>query len=304
MWSNYNPHPILDAYLAELGIRDQRRDLRDVFFELEEKGTTNIERFMEFAWENRDRNFPISQELPPGYIYGVRIQAVSPTEIKVGGGPPPTFWENLLYHGLGNPLSFYMGRCFFENGAGWRSFDLTKSVAARLNAGDFVLNLNYDTVFEIALTQMPCAFAYSPNPPANDEIIVCKPHGSLNMVSDHENFSFGEPTWLGIPEDPKFRSFSGLIPPRLNKRYDQHPIAKVIFDSARHRRPQKFAMWGVGLTDSDADLVQLYSSWAKRAGSIDIINPASEVADKAKALFRCDVRHFETVSDWLGHGSF
>jgi len=91
-----------------------------------------------------------------------------------------------------------------------------------LEARDFVLNLNYDTTFEIALEQLRKPFAYAPNSPEQSELVVCKPHGSLNMVSNNYKFSFGQPTWLGTPEKPGFKSFSGLIPPRLNKRYDQH----------------------------------------------------------------------------------
>jgi hypothetical protein len=71
----------------------------------------------------------------------------------------------------------------------------------------------------------------------------------------------------------------------LNIRYAQHPIAKVILDAARNRNPSHVAMWGVGLTDSDADLIELYSAWVKRAGSVDIINPAFGVAEKARAIF-------------------
>jgi hypothetical protein len=72
----------------------------------------------------------------------------------------------------------------------------------------------------------------------------------------------------------------------LNKSYDQHPIAKIILGAARDRRPEHVAMWGVGLTDSDADLLELYAAWVKRAGSLDVINPQIEVAEKAEQIFR------------------
>jgi hypothetical protein len=124
-WSNFNPHPLLDAYLDQLGLNDGRNDLRERFYELEESGEVNIERFMEFAWQNKEAKLPLRDPLPPGFIHGARIQFKSATSISVGGGEKITFWDNFLYHGIGNALSFYM-RYFFENGVGWRSLDLTK----------------------------------------------------------------------------------------------------------------------------------------------------------------------------------
>jgi len=299
MWSNYNPHPVLDVYLEQLGFNDTRDDLRELFYELEDQGKTNVERFMEFAWQNRFGNFLLKDPVPPGYIWGARIQFHSPTSITVGGGDKITFWDNFLYHGIGNPLVFYLSRCLFENGIGFRSLDLTKSLASKFHARDLVLNLNYDTTFEIALEQLNQPFAYAPNEPTDAQLLVCKPHGSLNMVMNDQEFSFGQPTWLGTPEPPNFRSFSGLIPPRLNKSYDQHPIARIIFDAARDRRPDSFVMWGVGLTESDADLLALYSRWARVAGGVEIINPSTDVADKARAMLKCEVRHFADVPAWL-----
>lgn len=76
-------------------------------------------------------------------------------------------------------------------------------------------------------------------------------------------------------------------------------MARAILDSARHRHPQAFIMWGVGLTESDSDLLALYSSWSRRAGIVQIINPAREVADKAADLLQCKVVHYSSVGDWL-----
>lgn len=294
-WANYNPHPYLEEFLHQLGCQELGSDPRSLFFELEEKGVTNIERFMEFVWGNRNANFPVNTPLPPGYISGLHIRTPGNTD-----DVPLTFWDNFLYHGIGNALSFYLIQCFHENGVGWRNLDLTKSVAARLEPGDLVLNLNYDTIFELALRQLGLAFRYAPGPSKEDEVVVCKPHGSLNMVVNATRFTFGQPEWLGIPEPKDFRSFSGLIPPRLNKSYDEHPIARMILDSVRNRRPSHLAMWGVGLTESDTDFVALYSSWARHAGgSVDVINPLKEVADKARGLLKCEVRHFTDVAGWL-----
>lgn len=157
-WSNYTPHPLLEIYLRGLSYENLGHDPRELFYELEEKGVTNIERFMEFAWENRNLGFELEEKLPPGYISGFRITAGASAVRGVASGEENGFWENLLYHGLGSPLSFFMIQCFFENGKGWKDLQLSKSVAARIQPADLVLNLNYDTVFEIALTQLEQPF--------------------------------------------------------------------------------------------------------------------------------------------------
>ena len=298
MWANYTPHPYLEEYLRRIGHpKFDPRDPRSLFFELEEKGTTNVERFMEFVWENRDAKFPVSETPPAGYISGLHMR-VPGASYGPGGERPATFWDDLQYHGIGNGLTIYLIQCFHENGVEFRSFELTKSVATKYGRGDLVLNLNYDTVFEMALNQIARPFVYAPNHPKGDEVVVCKPHGSMNLVTNEMAFTFGQPEWWGMPEPQGYRSFSGFVPPRLNKKYAQHPIAKLILDAARNRHPDHRAMWGVGLTDSDADLIDLYSAWVKRARSIDIINPAVEVAEKAEKIFGRSVRHFADVAHW------
>jgi len=81
--------------------------------------------------------------------------------------------------------------CFHENGVGFRDLQTTKRVAQTLGPEDLVLNLNYDTVFEIALTQLGRPFKYAPNAVQPNEVLVCKPHGSLNMVLNDQVFTFG-----------------------------------------------------------------------------------------------------------------
>jgi hypothetical protein len=218
MWANYTPHPYLEEYLLRIGHPDfDHRDPRILFFELEEKGITNVERFMEFVWENREARFPVSDIPPAGYISGLHMR-MSGTSFGPDGEPPATFWGDLQYHGIGNALQIYLIQCFHENGVGFRSLELTKSVAARYGRGDLVLNLNYDTVFEMALNQMARPFTYAPNRPKGDELIVCKPHGSINLVTNQTAFTFGQPEWWGTPEPQGFVSFSGFVPPRLNKK--------------------------------------------------------------------------------------
>lgn len=291
MWSNYSPHPYLEEYLKRIGHPNfDPRDPRLLFYQLEKDGITNVEKFMEFAWENRNAHFPVSSMPPAGYISGLRLGMPGAVTDE-----PITFWDDLQYHGIGNALAIYLIECFHENGVGIRDLQLTKQVASRYGAGDLVLNLNYDTVFELALNQLGQPFAYAPNLPSANELLVCKPHGS---ITNHRGFTFGQPEWRGTPEPPGYRSFSGFVPPRLNKSYDQHPIAKVVLNAARNRHPSHVAMWGVGLTDSDADLIGLYAAWVERARLVAIINPSSEVAEKAEAIFGRPVRHFTDTSHW------
>ncbi len=298
-WSNYTPHPVLEAYLSELGYFDLGHDPRELFFQLEESGAADIERFMEFAWENRDREWSVDDNnLPPGYIRGLRIRQAGSSAERIEPNDADTFWDNLLYHGIGSPLSFLMVQCFFENGKGWRNLRLSRLVGEQLGHSDLVLNLNYDTVFELALMQMGRQFCYSPNTPTENQILICKPHGSLNMVANTTSFVFGQPDWLGAPEPPGFRSYSGLIPPRMNKSYTQHPIARMILSPARTRSPSLIVMWGVGLANSDLDLLDLYFSWASHAEQIHIINPSPDVAEQAAKLFHCSVRHFPSATEW------
>jgi hypothetical protein len=296
-WADYSPHPFLEVYLRQLGYEEFGRDPRVLFFELEGRGITNIERFMEFVWENRDSDFNVSDDPPPGFISGLRLTEAGAQIADV----PITLWDDLLYHGIGRPLSFSMIQCFHENGIGWKNLDLTKSVASKFDHGDLILNLNYDTTFELALEQLACPFVYAPNKANREQLLVCKPHGSLNMVVNERSFTFGQPGWLGLPQPNGYRSFSGLMPPRLKKQYAQHPIAKMIVDSVRHRHPSQVVMWGVGLTESDTDLAALYSSWIGSTGSVEVINPSEEVATKAGTLFGCGVRHFTDANDWLSH---
>lgn len=296
-WADYSPHPVLEAYLHEIGYTDLGNDPRELFYRLEENGDVSIERFLEFAWSKRDQAWATDlSKVPPGFISGLRITETNGTQAATNAGEG--FWDNLLYHGIGRPLQFLMLQCFHENGRGWKDFTLSKRVGAVLAAGDLVLNLNYDTVFEMALRQANRPFVYSPNVPKPDQILVCKPHGSLNVVSNEQSFTFGQPEWLGMPQAPGFRSYSGLIPPRLNKSYSQHPMARMIVASVAKRAPEQITIWGVGLTESDVDLTELYRSWASHAREIEVINPSREVAERVGTLTSRSIAHFSSVSEW------
>lgn len=302
MWANYSPHPFLEEYLKEIGHPEyDPRDPRILFYELEERGIANIERFMEFVWNNRDAAFPISATPVAGFMAGLRILQGGTAQ---GSAPhKETFWDDFQYHGIGNALVMYLIQCFHENGVGIRDLKVAKSIAKHLQEGDLVLNLNYDTIFEIALSQIDRAFCYAPGNPTKGDVLVCKPHGSINLVVNDQHFTFGQPEWWGTPQPPGYRSFAGFVPPRLNKSFEQHPIAKAILGTARNRRPHHLIMWGVGLTDSDADLVSLYAAWSARASVIDIINPSAEVAEKAELMFKKRINHYVSVDKWNEVGS-
>jgi len=134
-WWNYTPHPLLETYLKEvLKLEELKKDPRIDFFEMEASGRANIESFMEFAWENRNRKIDIDMNnLPPGYIDGGRVSSAGGNKVKSYGlEEEDSFWENFLYHGLGNPISFMMTQCFFENGKGWKDFLVSRSIARYL----------------------------------------------------------------------------------------------------------------------------------------------------------------------------
>jgi hypothetical protein len=299
-WANYTPHPLLERYLIELGFLDLGDDPRELFYDLEKTGAVNIERFMEYCWRNRHINFPDVEApiplIPLGYISGLRISVSGAIDALPPAGE--AFWENLLYHGVGSPLQFLTIQCFYENGVGWRDLALSKTIAKTLSDGDLVLNLNYDTIFELALEQLARAFSYVPNVAKDGEIVVCKTHGSLNMISNDSSFTFGQPSWLGMPQASGYRSFSGLVPPRLNKGYDQHPISRMMVQAVHNRTPDAMIFWGIGLTESDIDLLELYRHWARHTPEIVVINPDARVAGKAAELLGLSVLHFPDLTTW------
>jgi hypothetical protein len=73
----------------------------------------------------------------------------------------------------------------------------------------------------------------------------------------------------------------------------------MILDSLAHFRPDTMTFWGVGLTDSDTDLLDAYRAWASFASTLESINPSSDIASKAQAILQKPVRHCPTIEDWL-----
>lgn len=133
MWADYTPYPLLEEYLRHLGHTKIGNDPRDLFYRLEREGDTNIEAFMEYAWNNRHRNCAIEDgPFPPGYISGLQVSAPGAKDVSaldIHG----KFWGNMLYHGIGRPISEHMGQCFFENGKGWKTLEQSQSLISHLS---------------------------------------------------------------------------------------------------------------------------------------------------------------------------
>lgn len=318
IWKNFNPHPYLDEFLTRLGYEINNEDGRQVFYELEQKGRINIEKFFEFCWLERERSWSLSNNpkvnkklnipnfgnasLPRDFIMGLRISTPD-NGLVHSNAEEINFWDNMLCHGFGIPFQMMMITCFFENGKGFKDLALTKKVIAKLQHTDVVVNLNYDTVFELAIKQAGLHYVYCPNLEVSC-IKVCKPHGSLNMVINTKErcFSFGDPEWLGTPEpqlSTGLRSFSGFIPPRLNKTYEQNPASKMMIDSIKHVAPNEISFWGVGLTESDVDLISLFRGWLTSDTIVKVINPNRSVCDKFKKALSHNVHHYKDVDAWL-----
>gem|GEM_PF-1381350 len=308
LWGEFNPHPILDRFLRSRGYDIPDRDGRSLFYELERsvdtRDTINVERFFEFAWRHKDKDWSPERgpgkSLPKDYAAGYVITSTGGTAAS-GNSQPPSGWQNLLLHGLGSPLQLIILTGFYQNGVGFRQLGVAQSVGRVLRPGDAILNLNYDTLFELALQQAGVPFSYAPNPARSGEVLICKPHGSLNLVFDElrQSFAFGQPEWLEVPAPPGTVSFSGLLPPRYEKSYAQIPTAKMILAPLANSRPQTVSFWGVGFTGSDIDLVELYRKWMVVCSRVEVINPDDAVARAAEELLRKNVHHYRDVPSWL-----
>jgi hypothetical protein len=271
MWADYSPVVVLSAFLAERGVETSpNSDLRALFFELENQGKANVEQFFEFAWNERQRF--------------------------------PGEWENLTYHGILRPMIDILSAGLWSTGIRGAPLKLSPTLAGTLTGGDVVLDLNYDTLFELGAEQAGKTLTFLPNKPAAGSILVAKPHGSLNMVVNEQrgSFTFGSLDFPGNaqPADGS-RNYAGFVPPRLNKSYSQHPAASTILKSLTNLRPAVTTFWGVGYTDSDIDLMNLYAEWCDASNTIEVINPSKAVCDVVRVKHGDKVRHFESVEHWL-----
>ena len=261
----------LPDYLTEHGI-DPGDDPTSVFIELakDPESLINLERLFEYCWVNKGKKFEGD-------------------------------WENLIHHGILNPLSFLLNKAFYENGVGVKQLEAGKLVSGRLDDGDLVLNLNYDPMFEIAAIQRGHQLTYVPHRSSRKSILIAKPHGSFNLLADEKSFRFAHPDCIGALSSSadNFRNHRAIVPPRFNKKYAQHPIARIIIDGIVSFRPDIVTFWGVGLTDSDADLLDVYGKWIASTSVIEVVNPDAAVTDRAMKMFKRDIRHCSTLEEWL-----
>lgn len=274
MWREYRPHPFLRPFLSSKGVivEDSGRDDLQRFLELEKSGQANVEQFFEFCWHNRNQF-----------------------------NDHPSAWHDLLHFGFLLPITTAMITQFFENGVGWRPLRAGTLVSAFLDAGDLVINLNYDTVFEMAVSAAGKSISYLPNLSLKD-VMVAKPHGSVNLLVNEKehSFRFGEPEIHGTAVPTSDDSLAAsILPPRLNKQYSEHPIARTIIEATRSLTPNETIFWGIGFTQSDLDLNSLYRRLAITSDFITVINPDKTAAELAFAIVGRPIMHFANLDTWL-----
>lgn len=264
----------LPDYLRSLKI-DPGPDPTALFIELARNPDSgvNVERLFEYCWINRGDGFRYHQG----------------------------DWADLINHGILSPLTFLLAQSFYINGQGIRQLEAGKLVAGRLRKGDIVMSLNYDTLFEIALEQTGFQVTYAPNTFNGNGVLVAKPHGSINLLANGESFWFSQPDSIGaLPSgEDDFRNHVAIVPPRFNKSYEQHPIAKIIFQSIAQTQPRTLTFWGVGLTDSDVDLIEIYGRWMRSAVAVEVINPDATVASKVSSILARKVNAYASIEAWL-----
>lgn len=308
----------LKEFLESRGYTVTSNDGRNESYELEERGDINVEQLLAFCWQNRKMQCDLpdsAKDLPKGYISGLGITCAG-DDSTGSDDESMRSWNDILYHGIATPLVLKIISCFRTQKAEWKEFSLSKKIISYLNSGDIVLNLNYDPVFELALNQAGKVFTYAPGHNISSYttmsnygetkytvkhlncIIVCKPHGSLNMIVDEScaKFGFQAPEFL-YPAG----CYKGLIPPRLDKTYAQHPFAKVMLDSIEDNSPSEIIFWGVGFTESDIDLIKLYKNWLGADTLITIINPDENVRMKVECLLsvkRERINYCKNVDVW------
>lgn len=217
------------------------------------------------------------------------------------GFDPATEYDNLLLHGILSPLCFLLQMGVLSKGPGESPLPLAERVARRLSSADLVMNLNYDTLFELGAQRAGHALSFLPRPAAPGHLAISKPHGSMNLLVDFKAGRIGfSPTLYAGPVQPAdgTRNYVGFVPPRFGKQYDQHPVAEVIIEATARFEPTTLTFWGVGLTDSDHDLLALYRTWSARAETVEFINPGRSDVERAAGLLGRDVTRFTNVDAW------
>jgi hypothetical protein len=74
----------------------------------------------------------------------------------------------------------------------------------------------------------------------------------------------------------------------------------MIINGIVSSRPDIVTFWGVGLTDSDTDLLDVYRKWMASTSVVEVINPDAAVTDRAMKILKKNIRHYSTLEEWLG----
>lgn len=257
-------------YLKSLGLPVGSDPTRDFIKYERSHDAVNIEKLFEYCWLHRGEKFEED-------------------------------YQNLIYHGITNALNDLLIRGFCINGNKLENLVAGQNFSRKLNDGDLVVDLNYDTLFEISAEQAGVNITYIPNKFDGKGLAISKPHGSLNLLADDKRFIFCQSNCLGaLPSSSdNLRNYNAIVPPRFNKNYQQHPIAKYIIDHTLPFEPDTILFWGVGLTESDCDLLDLYKHWSRSASSAEVINPNESVADKVSKTLNLPVSYYSTLYEWL-----
>jgi len=222
-------------------------------------------------------------------------------------GADGDLWEALTWDGV---FLYLFNEFITQFGCGpataIRRMNAGIAVADRLFVGDRVLSLNYDIAFDLALQQAHKYFTYAPEE-RRDAIIVYKPHGSFNLFCNRKT---GD-CFFGNPSEPRgsvairdkrggiWSPASAIVPPRLGKNYAQHPAAGMILDGLADFVPNVVTFWGVGLTDSDVDLLEIFRETSKKSSRVEFINPDVKAFERAGKLLGTSILHFPSLDDWL-----
>ena len=257
---------IIRAYAANQTVTVSSSEMeaspRRVFQWLEsaEYQTHNVERLFEHVWRTHGDNSELWEALAWDTVFTYFFNAF------------------ITQFGLGPATSI-------------RRLVAGQSVAGRLLPGDRVVNLNYDIALDLALQQSGRYFTYAPEY-RRGAVIVYKPHGSFNLYVDRSTGDafFADPS--AVRGSVALRDSSGhvwspasaIVPPRLAKTYEQHPTATRILSGLESFQPDIVTFWGVGLTLSDADLMDVYRSACAHAERVEYINPDPAAFVQAQQL--------------------
>jgi len=222
-------------------------------------------------------------------------------------GDDGDLWEALAWDGV---LTNLIGVCIAQFGFGpahsMPGLLAGNEVASCLVPGDRIINLNYDTLLELALQQAGRFLVYAPES-ARGAIVVYKPHGSINLYADRltGDAFFADPSQmrgsvaLRDSDGRVWSTASAIVPPRMAKTYEQHPVAVRILSTVGHFKPEIVTFWGVGMTTSDVDLLHIYKAACSSAIEVEFINPDPDAHRHAQDALGISIQRYERLSDWL-----